>query len=72
MKRKPVQKPTQSTKKLSARGILHRYFEKKKGQSATGFLEEIKALTDAEQLDLAQDVACTMGLTQSQVQFDLK
>ncbi len=70
MKRKTT-KATVTTK-LSTRGVLHRYFEKKEGQSASGFLTEIKALTDNEQLELAQDAARTMGLTESQVQFSLK
>ena len=69
MKRKTTSKPTT---KLSIRGTLHRYFKKKEGQSASGFLTEVKALTDDEQLELAQDAARTMGLTESEVQFSLK
>ena len=60
------------TTKLSIRGILHRYFEKKEGQSAKEFLGEIKDLTYNEQLELAQEAAQAMGLTDTQVQFNLK
>ena len=58
--------------KLSPRTVLHRYFERKKDQSASEFLKEVKALTDDERLELAQEAACMMKLTQSEVQFDLK
>ncbi len=71
MKRKPTTKST-TTIKLSVRGTLHRYFKRQEGQSASGFLEEVKALTDNEQLELAQDAARTMGLAESEVQFSLK
>ena len=70
MKRKA--KKATATRKLSIRGTLHRYFEKKEGQSASGFLAEVKTLTDNEQLELAQDAARMMGFTKSQVAFSLK
>ncbi len=58
--------------KFNIPGVLHRYFEKKEGQTASEFLTEVKALTDNEQLELAQSAARMMGLTESQVQFSLK
>ena len=61
-----------STTKSSVRGILHRYFKRQEGQSASGFLEEIKALTNDEQLELAQDAVREMDMTESEVQFSFK
>ena len=52
-------------------GVIKEYFGFRKGDKASDFMTEIKALSSDERLDLAQGAARDLGLTQDQVDFEL-
>ena len=52
--------------------ILKDFFGLKEGQTAMGFMQEVKALTEDEKLDLARAAAKAIGLSQDALAFELK
>ena len=56
---------------LSETMVLHNFFGKQPGQNLAGFANEVKQLSAAEKLELAQLAAKAMGLTQDKVAFQL-
>ncbi len=55
---------------LSEAGVLMRFF-RRNSESIADFAAQVKALSPAEKLELAQAVAQQLGLTQDQVTFSL-
>lgn len=51
--------------------IIKDFFGFRPGDKATDFMEEIKALSAEERLELAQDAAKVMGISQDTVDFEL-
>lgn len=51
--------------------VLRNYFGALPGQGLKAFSDEVKQLSDAEKLDLAQGAARNLGLTQDEVNFPL-
>lgn len=51
--------------------LIAKFFGRKDGQTTQEALTEIKDLSDADRLELAQRIARQEGLTQDQVDFPL-
>ncbi len=52
-------------------GMIKDYFGLRPDTTSKDFMEEIKALSPEERLDLAQGAAAVMGMTKDQVDFPL-
>lgn len=52
-------------------GMIKDYFGFRPNTTSKDFMEEIKALSPEERLDLAQGAAKVMGMTKDQVDFSL-
>ncbi len=52
-------------------GMIKDYFDFRPDTTSKDFMEEIKALSPEERLDLAQGAAAAMEMTEDQVDFPL-
>lgn len=52
-------------------GVIRKFFGLREGDTLTDFSKEVKALSDAEKLELAQGAALNLGMTQEAVDFPL-
>lgn len=59
------------TKTKGITTVIKEYFGYREGQTLSDFAAEVKQLSDAEKLELAQGAARNLGLTQDQVGFSL-
>ncbi|MCI0532929.1 hypothetical protein L0Y49_01775 [bacterium] len=57
--------------KKGAITVIKTYFGFREGQTLLGFRDEVKALSEAEKLELAQGAARNLGLTRDEVDFPL-
>jgi len=55
-------------KKLSALAVLNRYF-RNPGQSAKGFVAELKDLSDEDKIELARLAAADLGIPAGELSF---